>query len=71
MFWNNFYVKFAVVFITLVTFFAGSYYYFSPRLNCKREIDTWYKTYSTGVPEDKNHKGYVMEQRECDLFNSW
>jgi hypothetical protein len=65
--WDNFYVKFAVVFITLVTFFAGSYYYLSPIQNCKRKIDTWYET---SVPEDKNHKLYVMEQKKCDRL-SW
>lgn len=38
--WGNSYVKFAVVFITLVVFFMGFYYIFSPVQNCIREITT-------------------------------
>ena len=77
MFWDNFSekiestssVKFAVVFIILIIFSVGSYNYFSPKQNCKRELDAWWATYYD-VPTPKTHGQYVAGDIECDLL-SW
>lgn len=54
--WDNFYVKFAVVFITFAVFFLGFYFYFfSPQKNCMREM---FIRFDSG---NKDHVEYVTE----------
>ena len=64
--WDNFYIKFAVVFITFAVFFMGFYYTFSPIQNCQREL--WKATHVY----DPAQEGSVRQVRkECDRNNSW
>ena len=63
--WDNFYVKFAVVFITFAVFFLGFYFTFSPKKNCMREF---YATqfYDRGKSNDVKHVKAM-----CRQDNSW
>ena len=63
--WDNFYVKFAVVFITFAVFFLGFYFTFSPQKNCMREL---YATqfYDRGKNNDVKHVKAL-----CRQDNSW
>ena len=61
--WDNFYIKFAVVFITFAVFFLGFYFIFSPTKNCIREM---FIRFDTG---NKDHVEYVTGY--CKHHNSW